>query len=60
MSDYFYTGLNTKEIVGYSTAIVIIDHREGKKQIQLLGVAYVPSFYMNLVCLQKFNNKGVY
>jgi hypothetical protein len=49
-----------EEIVGYSTAIVIIDYPKGKKQIKVLGVAFIPGFYINLVCLQKLNNKGVY
>ena len=60
ISDCLYAGLYTEEIVGYGTAIVTINYPKGKKQIQLLGTAYVLSFYINLVCLQKLNDKGVY
>jgi hypothetical protein len=49
--DRLYAGLNIEEIVGYSTAIVIINRLIGKTQMQLLRAAYVPSFYTNLVCL---------
>jgi hypothetical protein len=60
MSDRLYAGSNTEDIVGYRTAIVTIDHLEGKRQMQLLRAAYVLSFHTNLVCLQKLNDKGVY
>jgi hypothetical protein len=49
-----------EEIVGYGTAVVTIDYSKGKKQIKLLGVAFIPGFYTNLICLQKLNDKGVY
>ena len=35
-------------------------HPKGKKQILLTEAAFVPSFHTNLVCIQKFNVKGVY
>jgi hypothetical protein len=49
-----------EEVIGYSTAVVIIDHFKDKKKIKLLGAAFILGFYINLVCLQKLNNKGVY
>ena len=51
MLDHFYIGSYTEEIVGYSTAIVIISTPEGEKKIQLKRAAYVLSFYIDLVCL---------
>ena len=33
VTDWIYMGLHMEEIVGYSTAIVIIDHPKGKRQI---------------------------
>src|SRR6266576_3248663 len=59
-SEYIYTGTRTEKIVGYGTAAVTIDHPDGKKQIRLSQVAYIPGFHTNLVCLQKLNKKGVY
>jgi len=53
-------GSHIKEIKGYSTAIVTINYLKGKRQIQLLGAAFILGFYTNLVYLQKLNNKGVY
>jgi hypothetical protein len=49
-----------EEVIGYSTAIIIINYPKGKKQIKLLEAAFIPGFYTNLVCLQKLNDKGVY
>ena len=53
-------GLHTEEIVGYGTAVVMIDYPEGKRQIELLEAAYILGFYTNLVCLKKLNNKNVF
>ena len=47
--DYIYIGLYIKEIIGFSIAIVIISNPKGKKKILLTGVAYILSFYINLV-----------
>ena len=49
--DYIYIGLYIEEIVGFSIAKVIINYLKGKKKIQLLGVAYILGFYINLVYL---------
>jgi hypothetical protein len=59
-SDHIYVDSHTEEIVGFGTAAVTIDTPEGKERIMLIGAAYVPSFYTNLACIQKFNDKGVY
>jgi len=53
-------GSHIEEIIGYSIAIVIINNLKGKRQIRLLGVAFILGFYTNLVYLNKLNNKGVY
>ena len=53
-------GLYTEEIISYNIAIVIINYPKGKRQIELLEVAYILGFYINLICLQKLNNKGVF
>ena len=53
-------GSHTEEIVSYGTAVIIIDHPKGKRQIQLLKAAFIPDFYTNLVSLKKLNKKGVY
>ena len=50
-------GLHTKEIIGYGTAVVIIDHLKNKRQIQLLKAAFIPGFYTNLISLEKLNEK---
>jgi len=47
--DCIYIGSHTKEIVGFSIAIVIINNPKGKKKILLTGAAYILSFYTNLV-----------
>ena len=49
--DHLYTGLYTKKIVKYRIAAVIIDYLEGKRQILLIGAAFILSFYTNLVCI---------
>jgi len=53
-------GLYVEKIVGYSIAIVTINYLKGKRQIELLEAAFMPGFYINLVCLKKLNNKGIY
>ena len=58
--DQLYTGLHTEEIIGYGTAAVTISHLDGKKQILLIGAAYILNFYTNLVCIYKLNNKDIY
>ena len=55
-----YMGLHTEEIVGYSTAVVTIDHPKGKRQIQFLETAFILDFYTNLMSLKKLNKKGIY
>jgi len=50
-------GLHIEEIIGYSIAVVTVNNPKGKRQIQLLGAAFILDFYTNLVYL---NNKGVY
>ena len=35
----------------FPTATVIINHLKGKRQIQLLGAAFILGFYTNLICL---------
>ena len=32
-TDWIYVGLYTEEIIGYGTAVVIINHPKGKRQI---------------------------
>jgi hypothetical protein len=58
--EYIYTGLYINEIIGYKTAIVIIDIPKGKEQVELIRVVYILGFYISLICLQKLNNKGVF
>ena len=49
-----------EKIKGYRIVAVIIDYLEGKRQILLIGAAFILSFYTNLVYIQKLNNKDVY
>jgi len=58
--DCIYIGLYIKEIIGFGIAIVIINNFKGEKNILLTRAAYILNFYINLIYIQKFNNKGVY
>ena len=48
--DCIYIGLYTEEIIGFRTAMIIIDTPKGKEQILLIGAAYILGFHTNLVC----------
>ena len=59
-TDYVYIGLYIEKIVGFRTAVVIIDMPKGKEQILFLRAVYILGFHTNLVCTRKLNNKEVY
>ena len=59
-TDCIYTGLYTKQIIGFKTAIITLNIPKGKEQILLIGAAYILGFHTSLVCTQKLNEKEVY
>ena len=47
-------------IKGFGTAKVTVITSLGKQKIHLNKAAYVPGFYINLVCNRRLNEKGVF
>ena len=48
--DCVYVGLHTEQIIGFRTAVVILNTPKGKEQILLIEAAYILGFYTSLVC----------
>jgi len=59
-NDFVYAGTGLDPVEGIGTVAVIIQTPTGPKRILLANAAYVPAFYTNLACLDKFNNKNIW
>ena len=58
--DCVYMGLYIEEIIGFKTAVVILDMPKGKEQILFIKAAYILGFYTSLIYTRKLNKKEVY
>ena len=57
--DITYTKIMMLPIKGIGMAAITIQMPLGPKEILLAEAVYVLSFYTNLACLKKFNNKNI-
>ena len=59
-NNFVYAGTGLDPIKDFRTTKITIQILDGTRRMQLKNIAYIPSFYISLVCLQKLNKYGVF